>query len=155
METTDGTAEYGRDTYRNSFFYDPAKSSVLRMTFSLGHAPGHARGPRGATAVALTPGRMRAGIMPEHYGVTEENRRDAVAAEPHFGISESPSFVGRAVAALAADPGVARWNGGSTSSGQLAREYGFTDRDGSRPDCRRHLVGVTDAGGPPTPEAYR
>lgn len=151
VEMTDGTAEYNRDTYRNSFFYDLAKSSVLRMAFSLGHE----LGPRGATALALTPGWMRSEIMLEHFGVTEENWRDALAQEAHFGISESPYFVGRAVAALAADPGVARWNGRSTSSGQLALEYGFTDRDGSRPDCWRYLVEVQDAGKPAAPEAYR
>lgn len=151
VEMTDGTAEYNRDTYRNSFFYDLAKSSVLRMAFSLGHE----LGPRGATAVALTPGWMRSELMLEHFGVTEENWRDALAQEAHFGISESPYFVGRAVAALAADPGVARWNGRSTSSGHLAREYGFTDRDGSRPDCWRYLVEVQDAGKPAAPEAYR
>ncbi|WP_030239581.1 SDR family oxidoreductase [Streptomyces sp. NRRL S-350] len=151
VEMTDGTAEYNRGTYRNSFFYDLAKSSVLRMAFSLGHE----LGPRGATAVALTPGWMRSEIMLEHFGVTEDNWRDAVAREPHFGISESPSYVGRAVAALAADRDVARWNGRSTSSGQLAREYGFTDLDGSRPDCWRYLVEVQDAGRPAAPEAYR
>ncbi|MEV7359531.1 MULTISPECIES: SDR family oxidoreductase [unclassified Kitasatospora] len=151
VEMTDGTAEYNRDTYRNSFFYDLAKASVLRMAFALGHE----LGPRGATALALTPGWMRSEIMLGHFGVTEENWRDAVAREPHFGISESPYFVGRAVAALAADPEVSRWNGGSVSSGQLALEYGFTDRDGSRPDCWRYLVEVQDAGKPAAPEGYR
>ncbi|MFD4397412.1 SDR family oxidoreductase [Kitasatospora sp. NPDC058478] len=151
VEMTDGTAEYNRDTYRNSFFYDLAKASVLRMAFALGHE----LGPRGATALALTPGWMRSEIMLEHFGVTEENWRDAVAREPHFGISESPYFVGRAVAALAADPEVSRWNGRSVSSGQLALEYGFTDRDGSRPDCWRYLVEVQDAGKPAAPEGYR
>ncbi|MFD7583350.1 SDR family oxidoreductase [Kitasatospora sp. NPDC059817] len=151
VEMTDGTAEYNRDTYRNSFFYDLAKASVLRMAFALGHE----LGPRGATALALTPGWMRSEIMLEHFGVTEENWRDALAREPHFGISESPYFVGRAVAALAADPEVSRWNGGSVSSGQLSLEYGFTDRDGSRPDCWRYLVEVQDAGKPAAPEGYR
>ncbi|MFJ9607683.1 SDR family oxidoreductase [Kitasatospora sp. NPDC101176] len=151
VEMTDGTAEYNGATYRNSFFYDLAKSSVLRMAFSLGHE----LGPRGATAVALTPGWMRSEMMLEHFGVTEETWRDAVAREPHFGISETPHYVGRAVAALAADPALARWNGRSLSSGQLAREYGFTDLDGSRPDCWRYLVEVQDAGLPAAPEAYR
>ena len=64
----------------------------------------------------------------------------------HFGISETPRFTGRAVAALAADPDVARWNQASLSSGQLAREYGFTDLDGSSPDAWRYLVEVQDAG---------
>ncbi|MBO1419394.1 SDR family oxidoreductase, partial [Streptomyces sp. FH025] len=151
VEMTDGTEEYNRARYRNSFFYDLAKSSVLRMAFSLGHE----LGSRGATAVALTPGWMRSEIMLEQFGVTEETWRDALAEEPHFGISETPYFVGRAVAALAADPEVSRWNGRSLSSGQLAREYGFTDRDGSRPDCWRYLVEVQEAGRPAAPESYR
>ena len=85
--------------------------------------------------------------MLERYGVTEANWRDGARVNPHFAaISESPRFVGRAVAALAADPDVQRHNGGSFSSGGLAREYGFTDVDGSRPDCWRYLVEVQDAG---------
>ncbi|MFD8425177.1 SDR family oxidoreductase [Streptomyces sp. NPDC059668] len=144
VEMTDGTAESNRDTYRVSFFYDLAKASVLRMAFALGHE----LGPRGATAVALTPGWLRSEIMLEAFGVTEENWRDATERVPHFGISETPAYVGRAVAALAADPDVARWNGQSLSSGQLARVYDFTDRDGSRPDAWRYLTEVQDAGEP-------
>ncbi|MBC7273394.1 MAG: SDR family oxidoreductase [Streptomyces sp.] len=151
VEMTDGTAEYNRDHYRNSFFYDLAKSAVLRMAFALGHE----LGPRGATAVALTPGWMRSEMMLEAFGVREDNWRDALAKVPHFAISETPRYVGRAVAALAADPGVARWNGGSLSSGQLAREYGFTDLDGSRPDAWRYLVEVQDPGRPADTTGYR
>ncbi|MBQ1088343.1 SDR family oxidoreductase [Streptomyces sp. B93] len=151
VEMTDGTAEYNRDNYRNSFFYDLAKSAVLRMAFALGHE----LGPRGATAVALTPGWMRSEMMLEAFGVREDNWRDALAKVPHFAISETPRYVGRAVAALAADPGVARWNGGSLSSGQLAREYGFTDLDGSRPDAWRYLVEVQDPGRPADTTGYR
>ncbi|MGK4578642.1 SDR family oxidoreductase [Kitasatospora sp. HPMI-4] len=151
VEMTDGTAEYNRDHYRNSLFYDLVKSSVLRMAFALGHEVG----PRGATAVALTPGWMRSEIMLDHFGVTEETWRDAVEREPHFGISESPYYVGRAVAALAADPEVSRWNGQSLSSGQLARVYGFTDHDGSRPDCWRYLVEVQESGKPADQTGYR
>ncbi|GAA1414156.1 SDR family oxidoreductase [Catellatospora coxensis] len=148
---TDGTEEYNRANYRVGFFYDLAKTSVLRMAF----AQGKELAPYGATAVALTPGWMRSEIMLEHYGVTEANWRDAVAAQPHFAISESPAYTGRAVAALAADPQVARWNGQSVSSGQLAREYGFTDLDGSRPDCWRYLVEVQDPGKPADVTGYR
>ncbi|WP_369229956.1 SDR family oxidoreductase [Streptomyces sp. R21] len=151
VEVTDGTAEYNRDTYRVSFFYDLAKSSVLRMAFALGHE----LGPRGATAVALTPGWLRSEIMLGHFGVTEDNWRDALERVPHFCISETPFYVGRAVAALAGDPEVARWNGESLSSGQLARTYGFTDRDGSRPDAWRYLVEVQDAGKPADATGYR
>lgn len=151
VEMTDGTAAYNRDHYRVSFFYDLAKSAVLRMGFALGHE----LGPRGATAVTLTPGWMRSELMLDHYGVTEENWRDAVAQEPHFVISETPSYVGRAVVALAADPEVSRFNGASLSSGQLAGEYGFTDLDGSRPDSWRYLVEVQNAGKPADPTGYR
>jgi NAD(P)-dependent dehydrogenase (short-subunit alcohol dehydrogenase family) len=151
VEVTDGTAEYNRDTYRVNFFYDLAKASVLRMAFALGHE----LGPRGATAVALTPGWMRSEIMLDAYGVREENWRDALRREPHFAISETPRFTGRAVAALAADPDVARFNGQSLSSGGLAKEYGFTDLDGSRPDAWRYLTEVQDAGRPADVTGYR
>ncbi|MFC9457545.1 SDR family oxidoreductase [Streptomyces sp. NPDC056983] len=151
VEVTDGTAEYNRDNYRVSFFYDLAKSSVLRMGFALGQE----LGPRGATALALTPGWLRSEIMLGHFGVTEENWRDALEQVPHFAISETPFYVGRAVAALAADPEVARWNGQSTSSGALAQAYGFTDVDGSQPDAWRYLVEVQDAGKPADASSYR
>ncbi|MEU3522530.1 SDR family oxidoreductase [Streptomyces sp. NPDC038707] len=151
VEVTDGTAEYNRDTYRVNFFYDLAKASVLRMAFALGHE----LGPRGATAVALTPGWMRSEIMLDAYGVREENWRDALRREPHFAISETPRFTGRAVAALAADPDVARFNGQSLSSGGLAKVYGFNDLDGSRPDAWRYLTEVQDAGRPADVTGYR
>lgn len=151
VEVTDGTDDYNRDHYRNSFFYDLAKTSVVRMAFALGHE----LGPRGATAVALTPGWLRSEIMLDHYGVREDNWRDALDRVPHFAISETPRYVGRAVAALAADPDVARFNGRSLSSGGLAQEYGFTDLDGSRPDAWRYLVEVQDAGRPADVTGYR
>ncbi|MEV6578919.1 SDR family oxidoreductase [Streptomyces sp. NPDC051582] len=151
VEMTDGTAEYNAAHYRVSFFYDLAKSAVLRMAFALGHE----LGPRGATAVALTPGWLRSEMMLDNHGVGEENWRDALERTPHFAISETPSYVGRGVAALAADPGVARWNGQSLSSAQLAREYGFTDLDGSRPDAWRYLVEVQDPGLPADVTGYR
>lgn len=151
VEMTDGTAEYNRNTYRVSFFYDLAKSSVLRMAFALGQE----LGPRGATAVALTPGWLRSEMMLDNFGVTEANWRDALERVPHFAISETPYYVGRAVAVLAADPDVARWNGESLSSGRLAQVYGFTDRDGSRPDAWRYLVEVQDAGKPADTTGYR
>ncbi|WP_406207005.1 SDR family oxidoreductase [Kitasatospora sp. NBC_01560] len=151
VEMTDGTAEYNTTRYRNSFFYDLAKSSVLRMAFALGHE----LGPRGATALALTPGWLRSEMMLEHFEVTEETWRDATVRQPDFGISESPAYVGRAVVALAADPAVARFNGTSTSSGALAKEYGFTDLDGSRPDAWRYLVDAERTDGPPDPAGYR
>jgi NAD(P)-dependent dehydrogenase (short-subunit alcohol dehydrogenase family) len=152
VEMTDGTREYNDENYRVNAFYDLAKTSVIRLAF----AQGKELEPRGCTAVALTPGWLRSEMMLENFRVTEENWRDAAAYQPHFAaISESPRFVGRAVAALAADPEVARHNGGSFSSGGLAQEYGFTDIDGSRPDCWRYMVEVQDAGKPADPTGYR
>jgi NAD(P)-dependent dehydrogenase (short-subunit alcohol dehydrogenase family) len=151
VEVTDGTDEYNATNYRVSFFYDLAKASVNRMAFALAHE----LQPHAATAVSLTPGWLRSEAMLEAYGVTEANWRDATARSPHFAISETPAFVGRAVAALAQDPDVSRWNGGSLSSGQLAKVYGFTDLDGSQPDCWRYLVEVQDAGRPADTTGYR
>jgi len=151
VEVTDGTAEYNADHYRVSPFYDLAKTALTRLAWT------HARdlAPRGCTAVAITPGWLRSEMMLEHYGVAEANWRDACARVPHFVISETPRFVGRAVAALAADPDRARWNGQSLSSGGLAGIYGFTDLDGSRPDCWRYLREVEEAGRPADATGYR
>ena len=151
IEMTDGTAEYNATHYRNSLFYDLAKTSVTRMAWALSQE----LAPHGATAVSLTPGWMRSEIMLEVFGVSEANWRDATRHQPHFVISESPRFVGRAVAALAADTERARWNGQSLSSGQLAIEYGFTDVDGSRPDCWRYLAEVQETGKPADATGYR
>jgi NAD(P)-dependent dehydrogenase (short-subunit alcohol dehydrogenase family) len=150
VEMTDGTREYNAERFRVNTFYDLAKAAVLRLAF----AQAEELAPHGCTAVALTPGWLRSEMMLEAYRVTEETWREA--ASPHFAaISESPRFVGRAVAALAADPELARRNGGSFSSGGLAREYGFTDVDGSQPDCWRYLVEVQDPGLPADPVGYR
>ena len=150
VEITDGTSDYNAVNYRNSAFYDLCKTAVLRLAFSQGKELAE----HGCTALALTPGWMRSELMLEAMGVTEDNWREG--RNPHFAaISESPRFVGRAVAALAADPGVQRRNGGSFSSGELARDYGFTDVDGSQPDCWRYMVEVQDAGLPPDPTGYR
>lgn len=152
VEMTDGTREYNSEHYRVNVFYDLAKASVLRLAFSQGHD----LDAYGCTAVALTPGWLRSEMMLEHFGVTEENWQGADAADGHFAaISESPRFVGRAVAALAMDPQVRSRNGGSYSSGELAKEYGFTDVDGSQPDCWRYLVEVQDPGLPADGAGYR
>jgi NAD(P)-dependent dehydrogenase (short-subunit alcohol dehydrogenase family) len=151
VEVTDGTDEYNATNYRVSFFYDLAKASNLRMAFALAHE----LRPHGATAVSLTPGWLRSEAMLEAFGVTESNWRDATERVPHFAISESPAFVGRAVAALARDPDVSRWNGQSLSSGQLAKVYGFTDLDGSQPDAWRYVPEVQDAGQPADTTGYR
>ncbi|HEX5597833.1 MAG TPA: SDR family oxidoreductase [Micromonosporaceae bacterium] len=151
VEVGDGTKAYNDDNYRLSLFYDLAKISVNRLAFSQAHELRE----HGGTAVALSPGWLRSEAMLELFGVTEENWRDATAEEPHFVISESPAFVGRAVAALAADPDKARWNGQSLSSGQLAKVYGFTDIDGSQPEAWRYIVEVADAGKPADATGYR
>jgi NAD(P)-dependent dehydrogenase (short-subunit alcohol dehydrogenase family) len=151
VEVTDGTAAYNAGRYRVNAFYDIAKSAVIRLAW--GQAQELAE--HGSTAVALTPGWMRSELMLEHHGVSESNWRDATEHTPHFCISESPRFLGRAVAALAADPERARWNGESLSSGRLAREYGFTDTDGTRPDCWRYMVEVIEAGRPAGDDGYR
>ncbi|WP_030205770.1 SDR family oxidoreductase [Streptomyces bikiniensis] len=136
VEVTDGTQEYNGTRYRENVYYDLAKNAPIRMAFGLARE----LEPAGCTAVALTPGWLRSEQMLDHFGVTEENWRDAAEKLPDFAVAESPVYVGRAVAALAADPDRARWNGRSLSSGQLAKEYGFTDADGSRPDAWGFIV---------------
>ncbi|BAB50276.1 SDR family oxidoreductase [Mesorhizobium japonicum] len=151
VEVTDGTAEYNAEHYRLSPFYDLAKVAVNRMAWA--HAKDLAK--HGATSVSLTPGWLRSEMMLEAFGVREVNWRDATAKVPHFIISETPRFIGRAVAALAADTDRSRWNGQSLSSGGLAQVYGFTDLDGSRPDAWRYVPEVQDAGKPADATGYR
>ncbi|TQN27640.1 NAD(P)-dependent dehydrogenase (short-subunit alcohol dehydrogenase family) [Haloactinospora alba] len=148
LEITDGT---DRDTYRGSFFYDLAKDAVIRMA----QAQAAELGPLSGTAVALTPGFLRSEAMLDIFGVTEENWREATAKEPHFCASESPAYVGRAAAALAADPDVGQWNGRAVSSWAMAGEYGFTDADGTRPDWGRYMAEVVLTGATPSDEGYR
>ncbi len=152
VEITDGTAETNAG-YRGDcgIFYDLAKWAVIR----LGRTFAEEIGPRGATALSLTPGWLRSEAMLEHFGVTEENWRDGTRVNPHFAISETPLFVGRAVAALAADPDRSRWNGRSLSAGELAPVYGFTDTDGSRPDAWRYIAEVESQGKPADVTGYR
>ncbi|MGW6570353.1 SDR family oxidoreductase [Streptomyces sp. NPDC054975] len=136
VEVTDGTAEYNTTRYRENIYYDLTKNAPIRMAFGLSHDMKDV----GGTAVAVTPGWLRSEQMLDHFGVTEDNWRDATEKLPDFAVAESPVYVGRAVAALAADPDRARWNGQSLSSGQLAKEYGFTDADGSRPDAWGFII---------------
>jgi NAD(P)-dependent dehydrogenase (short-subunit alcohol dehydrogenase family) len=152
VEITDGTAEYNAN-YRGTvgLYYDLAKVSAIRLAL----VQADELAPHGATALSLTPGWLRSEMMLEIYGVSEANWRDATAHTPHFAISETPAFIGRAVAALAQDPDVSRWNGKSLSSGQLAKVYGFTDLDGSQPDCWRYITEVQDAGKPADVTGYR
>ena len=117
VEMTDGTAEYNNANYRLSIFYDLAKTSVIRMAW----VQAQELRPHQCTVVALTPGWLRSEMMLDAYGVSEANWRDATAKQPHFVITETPRYVGRAVAHLAGDPDVARWSGQSLSSGQLCK----------------------------------
>lgn len=96
--------------------------------------------PHRVTCVAVTPGFLRSETMLEHFGVTEENWRDAGTKDPNFLVSESPLFVGRAIAALAADPGLIEQTGQLLSSWELSRKYRFTDYDGRRPDWGKHAI---------------
>jgi NAD(P)-dependent dehydrogenase (short-subunit alcohol dehydrogenase family) len=126
VEVTDGDSE----RYRGSLFYDLAKASVIRAA----RAMAADLRPRGVVALAVTPGFLRSEAVLDHFGVTAEDWRSAITQDPHFAHSETPRFVGRAVAALAADPNVERWAGGVLSSWGLAEEYGIDDVDGRRPD---------------------
>ncbi|WBB74254.1 SDR family oxidoreductase [Micromonospora sp. WMMD1128] len=151
VEIGDGTKAYNDATYRLSVFYDLAKVSVNRLGFTQAHE----LAPYGCTAVALTPGWLRSEAMLEHFGVTEATWRDGAKTDPHFVMSETPAFVGRAVAALAADPDRARWNGRSLDSGGLAQVYGFTDLDGTRPHWARYHDEVVATGKPADDTGYR
>jgi NAD(P)-dependent dehydrogenase (short-subunit alcohol dehydrogenase family) len=140
VEVTDGTDDYNAHNYRISVFYDLAKVSVNRLAFSQGTE----LDAFGATAVAITPGFLRSEMMLDAFAVTEDNWRDAPGqtGPPDFALSESPRYVGRAVAALAADPDRHRWNMQSVDSGRLAKEYGFTDIDGTQPDMWGYIRDV-------------
>ncbi|MFC5187584.1 SDR family oxidoreductase [Actinomadura harenae] len=152
VELTDGTADFNA-VYRAECgpFFDLAKWSVIRLAT----AQAHEIGPLGGTAVSVSPGFLRSEAMLDHFGVTEENWRVQAEKDPAFGVSETPAYVGRGVASLAADPDRARWNGRSLDSGFLAKEYGFTDVDGSRPDVWPYIRKLRDGEDPGNPEDYR
>jgi NAD(P)-dependent dehydrogenase (short-subunit alcohol dehydrogenase family) len=132
VEITDG------DTpgYRGNLFYDLVKSSVIRLAYAMAEE----LRPHGITALAVTPGFLRSEAMLDHFGVTEANWRDGARRDPHFIASETPFYIGRAVAALAADPTVGRKSGQVLSSWALAEEYGFTDVDGRQPHWGRYFA---------------
>ena len=137
VEMTDGTSEANAEFRRNvGFYYDLVKANVERIVKGL--AAELETEP--VTAVGVTPGWLRSEKMLENFGVTEANWRDAAARRAGFGISESPAYVARGVAALARDPGAARWAGTILSARQLADTYGVTDVDGSRPDCWGYIA---------------
>lgn len=132
IEITDG------DTldYRGNFYYDLAKTSVIRLAVALAEE----LRPHRIAALALTPGFLRSEAMLDHFGVTEANWRDGAQKDPHFIASETPSFIGRAAAALAADPQVFEKTGRAFSSWGLSDEYGFSDIDGERPHWGRYFA---------------
>ena len=132
VEMTDGTSQANAEFRRNvGFYYDLVKANVERivkgLSAELEDSP--------VTAVGVTPGWLRSEKMLENFGVTEANWRDACRERPGFGISESPTYVARGVAALAGAADAERWGGTIVSARQLADAYGVTDTDGSRPDC--------------------
>ncbi len=140
VEITDGADE----RYRGNLFYDLAKASVIRLAI----AQAAELRDHGVAAVALTPGFLRSEAVLDHFGVTEATWRHAIAQDAHFAASETPHFVGRAVAALAADPAVLQRSGQALTSWDLARAYGFDDVDGRRPDWGAHFrIAVLGADG--------
>ena len=131
VEITDGDF-YG---YRGNIFYDLVKTSVIRLAL----VQARELRKQDVAAVAVTPGFLRSEFMLEHFGVTKDTWREGAKKDPNFIASESPLYVGRGIAALAADPDVKAKSGKVFASWTLAREYGFTDADGSKPDWGRHF----------------
>ncbi|HTW76663.1 MAG TPA: SDR family oxidoreductase [Thermoplasmata archaeon] len=129
VEVTDGA----HSGYRGSFYYDLVKTTVIRLATAYAAEFDEARLSR-ISAVAVTPGFLRSEFMLDQFGVREENWRDAIGKARHFEASETPYLLGRGVVALAADPQVHKKSGRVLGSWTLAREYGFTDRDGTRPN---------------------
>jgi NAD(P)-dependent dehydrogenase (short-subunit alcohol dehydrogenase family) len=149
IEVTDGTVDYNTN-FRSDvgFFYDLVKANVGRITLGL-----HTElADEACTALSVTPGWLRSEQMLAGFEVTEETWRDATARIPDFCISESPTYVGRGIAALAADPDVARHAGRTLTAGQLARTYGVTDTDGTRPDAWLYIA---EKATPAAESAYR
>lgn len=150
VEITDGDFH----GYRGNLFYDLAKSGAMRLAYGMA---ADLRG-KGVTALAVTPGFLRSEAMLDHFGVTEANWRDGAKKDPHFAQSETPFYVGRAVAALAADPNVRTKAGRAFASGALAREYGFRDVDGRQPDFMsyfdRTVEGILERGGASDPHEH-
>ncbi len=132
VEITDGDSP----TYRGNLTYDLAKASAIRLAYGMAQE----LRPHGVVALAVTPGFLRSEAMLDLFGVTEANWQEGAKQDPHFIASETPYFVGRAVAALAADPQVAEKTGGAYSSWGLSDEYGFVDIDGQRPHWGRYFA---------------
>jgi NAD(P)-dependent dehydrogenase (short-subunit alcohol dehydrogenase family) len=146
VEVTDGNS-FG---YRGNLFYDLVKSSVIRLAFGMAYELRR----RNVTALAITPGFLRSEATLEHFGVSEANWEEGAKTDPNFAASESPLFVGRAIAALAADPEVAKKSGRVLASWDLAEEYGFTDADGRRPHWGKHFERIYGVKIPAMDEAF-
>jgi NAD(P)-dependent dehydrogenase (short-subunit alcohol dehydrogenase family) len=125
VEVTDGSDP----GYRGTLLYDFIKAGLIRLAYAMAWDLATTR----VTALALSPGFLRSEAMLERFGVSETNWRDGVASDPDFAASETPRYVGRAVAALAADPNLRAKAGGAYFTADLAEEYGFTDVDGRQP----------------------
>ncbi|MGG0813434.1 SDR family oxidoreductase [Paenibacillus alvei] len=125
IEITDGV-DY---RYRGNLYYSLAKVSAIHLAAAMAEE----LRPHGVTAVAVTPGFLRSEAMLDLFGVTKENWKDAVKQDPHFIMSETPIYVGRAIAALAADPKKMEKTGQTLSSWGLSDWYDFVDEDGNRP----------------------
>jgi NAD(P)-dependent dehydrogenase (short-subunit alcohol dehydrogenase family) len=125
VEVTDGVSA----RYRGSLFYDLAKTAVIRLAL----AQAHDLADHGVSVIAVSPGFLRSEAVLDHFGVSEANWRDAIAADPHFAESETPRFIGRVVAAMAADSEIGELSGTTTASWELADRYEISDVDGRRP----------------------
>ncbi|MEM7248193.1 MAG: SDR family oxidoreductase [Acidobacteriota bacterium] len=140
--------------YHGSLFYDLVKVGVIRIAYDMSR---ELEG-RNITALAVTPGFLRSEAVLAHFGVTAESWREAIEKDRHFAASESPAYVGRAIAALAADPDVGAKAGQVWASWTLAEEYGFQDVDGSQPDWGSHIDAAVETlleGGVPIPADQR
>ena len=150
IEVTDGDND---DYVPAGIPYHLAKCSIR----AIGRGLGAELAKYDCVGLAVTPGFLRSESMLDHFGVTEETWREAVGttAPPDFAVSETPAYLGRAVAALATDPDVSRFAGQTVASWTLMREYGFTDTDGTQPDCWRYVVQVQDQDLPASDAGYR
>ena len=126
VEVTDGTSYELREF---NFYYDLEKAINIRLAQSLAHQLRKHK----IAVVSLTPGFLRSEAMLGHFGVTEDNWRDAIKHQRDFAYSETPFYIGQAVVALACDRKIMSKSGQALVSGKLAREYGFTDIDGTQP----------------------
>ncbi|MGB1249907.1 MAG: SDR family oxidoreductase [Candidatus Promineifilaceae bacterium] len=139
IEITDGD-QMG---YRGALFYDLVKTSVMRLAYSYARELRHSN----ITSLAVTPGFLRSEAMLDMFGVTEANWRDAAKQDPHFIASETPTYLGRAIVALATDPAVRAKSGRTLATWSLAKEYGFTDADGTQPDWGSYYASIADSMG--------